>query len=80
MYRGTPTQVADWRGSEWDAFVDTQPIFAYSGYRAGFGHDSLRSCDAGHLHRQDYHTHESPSFPHADSFALVAKRGKLQMG
>jgi hypothetical protein len=70
MYRGAPTQVADWRGSEWDAFVDTQPTFAYSGYRAGFGHDSLRDREADHLDRQEYHSRESPSIPHADSFRL----------
>lgn len=37
-----PPQVADRRGSEWDAFVDSQPAFVYSGYRAGIRQYFLR--------------------------------------
>ena len=40
--------------SEWDALVDTQPAFAYTGYHAGFGHDPLRDRDADQLGRRKY--------------------------
>ena len=46
MHRGAPTQVAHRRGSEWDPFVDTQPICEYPGYGAGLRHDLLRDSGA----------------------------------
>jgi hypothetical protein len=43
MFRGTPTQVTEWRGGEWDSFVNIQPAFAYPGYGAGFRHDATQT-------------------------------------
>ena len=64
MGRWAPTQVTDWRGSEWDSFVDAQPVFAYAGYRSGFRQDLLRDSGSGQRCRRCYHTREFPSVPH----------------
>jgi len=64
MYWGTPTQVAHRRGSEWDSFVDTQPICPYSGYAAGLRQDLLRDSGTRQLCRHYEYTCELPSVPH----------------
>jgi hypothetical protein len=46
MYRRTPTQVAERRGSEWNPFVDGQSICANPGYGAGLGQYLLRDNGA----------------------------------
>jgi hypothetical protein len=67
MFRRTPTQVTEWRGGEWDSFVNIQPAFANPGYGAGFSHDPLPDRNTDQLSRREYHTRESPSLPHRDS-------------
>ena len=64
MYWGTPTQVAHRRGSEWDSFVDTQPICPYPGYDAGLRQDLLRDSGSRQLCRCYEYTRELPSVPH----------------
>jgi hypothetical protein len=64
MYRGAPTQVADRRGSEWDSFVDTQPVCGYPGYGAGLRRDLLRDRGTRELHNRYENTRELPSVPH----------------
>jgi hypothetical protein len=56
--RRTPTQVAERRGGEWDAFVDLQSAFAHSGNCAGLYLRLLRNNDAGQLKRRDDRTYE----------------------
>ena len=64
MYRGAPTQVAHRRGSEWDSFVDTQPICAYPGYGAGLRQDLPRDSGTRQLCRRYEHQRKLPSVPH----------------
>jgi hypothetical protein len=64
MYRWAPTQVAHRRGSEWDSFVDTQPIGVYSGYGAGLRQDLLRDSSTRQLCRRYEYIRELPSVPH----------------
>ena len=52
------------RGSEWDSFVDTQPILAYPGYAAGLRRDLLRDRDARQLCRGYENARELPSVSH----------------
>lgn len=64
MYGQAPTQVTHGRGSEWDSFVDTQPILAYPGYAAGLRRDLLRDRDARQLCRGYENARELPSVSH----------------
>jgi hypothetical protein len=59
-HRKSPTR----RGSEWDAFVDSQPAFVYSGHRAGIRNTScatsvdvqttLQKLNAKATHAEDF--------------------------
>jgi len=64
MYRGAPTQVAHRRGSEWDSFVYTQPIYVYPGYGAGLRQDLLRDSGTRQQCRCYEYKRELPTVPH----------------
>jgi hypothetical protein len=64
MYWGAPTQIAHGRGSEWDSFVNTQPVCANPGYVTGRRRDSVRDSGTRQLCRRYEYTGKLPSVPH----------------